>query len=338
MVEVMKVPDAIALEARLEAATLAEVAALAVAALRASPLPPIKRWSIPATARRKPVSPGKLPDELTADRLPPSVNTATLELGDGSLGSLFHPYGESLWAFTLDALVPKNAPESLPTLLAAQRSVARVLLNDPRVERVTVSMQSAGAYCLPEVPIALTRTYLVSTTEKEVANAYDDPEAFWQSGWEATEWIGEHVLLERAMHTSNTTDYLKVVIPHQWELVRAARAGQCKYGIPAVLPTEKDVYFSGAPALQVVGYEDRSGTVELSCPFRPPKHIQGWEIFNLYGLLQSGKLQDGRPVREAQVVFLYEEMARTERRPLRDIGIKVLFYDDNGQLHEILNL
>lgn len=326
---------AIALAARLNADNnLAGVAALVIDALREAELS-IVSWSVPATARRKKVRYGELPAELKAERLQPEIDTATLELSDGSLGSLFHPFGESDWSITLDALVPKNSNAMVPLLLAAQRTVARSLLRDARATRVTISMQSSGAYCLPLVPHALTRTYLVSCTEAEITADYEDPKAFWQSGWSASEWIGERAMLERAMHTRDTVEYLREVIPHQWALVRAAKPGRCAYGIPAVLPEEREVYLSGEPALKEVGYEDGTAMVELSCALRPPRRVQGWEIFNIYGLLQSGSLPDGRAVKGLRVIFLYEAMARAERRPLLDVGAHVFYYDDDGQLHEL---
>lgn len=161
------------------------------------------------------------------------------------------------------------------------------------------------------------------------------PEDFWNSGWESIEWIDEQAILGRAMGVSDTASYLREVIPQQWALARVAKPGLCRYGMPTLTPEENEIYFSGPPALNLVGYDEAEASPELSCSLQPPQHVQGWEILNLYSFLQSGSLPDGRPVKGIRVVFLYESMARSERRPLLDIGVRVLYYDAHGHLQEM---
>ncbi|HKD09617.1 MAG TPA: hypothetical protein VKB79_27170 [Bryobacteraceae bacterium] len=335
MAQVINPPLAISLVSRLVLGGLAEAAAIAVAALRGADLPPIARWSVPNTARRKKVAPGNLPRELAPAGAASEHATATMELQDGSIGSLFLPCDENEWTFSLDALLPKNDPERAPRILAALRTVCRTLLTDPRVTRVSLAFQGAGALCIPIVPIAGDRTYLVSCTRREVAEAYEAPDVFWSSGWDATEWIGERAMVERGMHTLGSVDYLAEVEPRQWALARAARPHRCEYALPVVQPEEQEIYRAGSPALSLVGYADAEREVELSCALRPPARVQGYEVFDLFGLLQAGVLQDGRPVRGVRVVFAYEDMARAERRPLLDVGVSVLFYDALGNLQEL---
>jgi hypothetical protein len=197
-----------------------------------------------------------------------------------------------------------------------------------------VSIQGAGALCLPEVPIALMRTYMVSCSAVDVATTYESAEAFWQSGWTAVEWFGDRAMLERAIHAVDTIAFLQQVIEQQWALARAAKPGLCRYYAPQVLPEEREYYHSGAPALNVVGYADAEATVELACALKPPSHVQGWEIFDLHNLLQVGALPDGRPVQGIRVVFLHKDTAVTERRPLLDIGARIFYYDTDGHLQE----
>ncbi len=335
MAQVINPPLAISLEARLAIGGLSDAAAIAAAALRGADVPRIAKWSVPNTARRKKVMPGQLPDELAPEAARSEHASATMELQDGSLGSLFLPDEEAEWAFTLDAQLPKDDPESAPRILAALRTVCRALLAEPRVTRTSLTFQGAGALCIPTVPIAGGRTYLVSCTKRDVAEAYDAPDIFWSSGWSATEWIGERAMVERAMHTMGSVDYLADVQPRQWALARAAKAHRCEYALPVVQPEEQTIYRAGSPALALVGYADAEREVELGCALRPPAHLQGYEVYDLFGLLQACALEDGRPVSGVRVVFAHEAMARSERRPLRDVGARVLFYDAAGDLHEL---
>ena len=55
----------------------------------------------------------------------------------------------------------------------------------------------------------------------------------------------------------------------------------------------------------------------------------------LAALLRSGRLTDGRPLKEVRVVFADEAMARRERRPLLDNGVRVRFYDASGALQDL---
>ena len=337
MAKVNNSPLSICLDVRLGVSTLVDTVAVAFSALQGTGLAPIARWSVPDTARRKKATPGRLPFELTADGARPEVTTATMELDDGSLGALFQTYGERDWTFSLDVLVPKDEPASVPRILSQLRTLSQTLLQDPRAMRVSVGFVGAGALCLPTVPIAGLRTYLVSCTQREVADAYESPEAFWKSGWEASRWIGERAMLERAMQTMGSVDYLAQVQPQHWALARAAKPGRCHYALPVVKPEEEEVYRAGEPALALVGYAEREAEVELACALKPPAHIQGYEVFDLYGLLKEGVLEDGRPLRGIRVVFAHEEMARAERRPLLDIGARVLAYDTAGHLQQITN-
>jgi hypothetical protein len=335
MAEVINPPLAISLHARLAVTSLPDAASIAFSAVQGGALPSIAKWSIPNTGRRRRASLGQLPPELTPEGARPELSTAIMELDDGSIGSLFQSYDERDWGFTLRVRLPDDDPASAPRILAGLRTVCRTLLHDPRVIRVSLDFMGAGALCLPTVPIADVRTYLVSCTKREVADAYGSPEAFWKSGWEASQWIGERAMLERAMRTMGSVDYLAHVQPQHWALARAAKPGRCEYALPVVEPEEQEVYRAGAPALALVGYADREAEVELACALKPPAHVQGYEVFDLYGLREAGVLEDGRPVRGIRVVFSNEEMARAERRPLLDIGVRVLAYDKSGRLQEI---
>ena len=110
----------------------------------------------------------------------------------------------------------------------------------------------SGANCIPVVPIVGAKTFLVTTTQEEVNSYYSIPQEFWNSGWQKTEWVNGFAILERAINTTNTDEYLKEIITQQSRLARASKAGLCKYGFAGVLPSEEKTILSS----------------ELSGPFR----------------------------------------------------------------------
>lgn len=75
--------------------------------------------------------------------------------------------------------------------------------------------------------------------------------------------------------------------------------------------------------------------VEFSCVLFRGEHINGWEIFALFNIVENGKLSDGSTVSTVQIVFEECWAARQEKRPLLDIGCKVFCYRHNGELEEI---
>jgi hypothetical protein len=317
-------PGALTLDARFPAApSLADAVAASLAALAATPLPPIARWSAPIGGRWRKGAP-----EVTAD-----AESFVVELADTSPASVYHRWGEDEWSFTLHAVLP-DADDALPRVAAACADAARSLM-DAGAGRISLGWQGSGALCIPEVPVAGLRTQLVSATEDEVRAAYDAPERFWKSGW-AKETRGAGVLLTRAMDARDSADFLRAILPQQWELARAARPGRTVYGAPYVEAGEDEVFRSGAAVLDLVGYDAAAAEAEYSHAQRGGKaHVPGWQVFEILDLIHAGTLEDGRPVRGVRVVFLHSDAAHAEKRPLLDIGARVLAYDEAGMLVEI---
>ena len=333
----MEIPDVISLLIRSNNEQLSDWVEVILNAYKNSALPAISVWAVPANAKRKKTS---TTDVLTKLSYPNSQNiefdSIAFESNDIIFGSLYHPYKSTEWEFTLNIQVNKKITDDVPHILKKTNQIVRTVIEHKSFLNANISFKSAGANCMPVVPIAKMKTFLVTTTHEEVNLCYTNPKEFWDSGWDKVEWMNGYAILERAMNTKNTTDYLEKAIPHQDNLMRIAKAGLCKFGFPAVLPSEEKIYFAGTPTLQIVGYDAINQEVEFSCPFKPPRQVLVREIFNIYKILRTKALPDGQAVKSIRIVFLYEQMAQEEKRPLLDVGAKVLYYDQNGILCELV--
>lgn len=321
-------PAGLTLDARLGAGGARQAAGVVAAALAESPLGAPRAWAVPAGAGFEAAGEDGLPAEIGD-----AVDSAAPRLADGSTGSLYPAWDGDGWAFTLDLRLDEAREDALPRAADALLSVARALLRGGAA-RVSVAWQGRGALCLPEVPVACHRTHVVTATDAEVAAAYADPAAFWESGWSGVERHGDRALLWRAPDARDSADFLRAVLPQQWALARAARPRLTRYALPSVEPGEEPVYRAEEPVLQPAVYDAATGEVELACGAPPPAHVPGWQVFDLLSVLQAGALDDGRPVRSARVVFLFPEAAREEKRPLLDVGARVMWYDEAGMLVE----
>jgi hypothetical protein len=194
-----------------------------------------------------------------------------------------------------------------------------------------------GARCIPDVPLVTMNSHIAVTNAREVNDRYDDPEAFWNAGWNVAARHEGQVLLTREIDLLAGPEYLEQIIEHQWAMARASKAGETGYDDPEVLPGEDAVFRAGQARLEFVGYAPDEKLIEYSCYLGQGQHIQGWEIFALREIVATKRTPDDKaPVEVVRVVFLEEWMARSEKRPLLDVGCKVFYYAADGELAEIL--
>lgn len=139
----------------------------------------------------------------------------------------------------------------------------------------------------------------------------------------------------REKHTFDNLDFLFAVYQTYWELARAAKPGLTQYQDPNPRPEEREIFFAGAPLLDLVGFRTKERMVEYTCHTEPNQHIQGWEIYELRQWLKKRTLEDGTPIQGIRVVFPNREMANREKRPLLDIGAQVRYYNRIGDTEEI---
>jgi hypothetical protein len=255
------------------------------------------------------------------------------------LGHIFYDpqWGEDSLAIVDLRWLVDDGKVTAATLQFQERCVqlcARVMERFP-VYAAELSPEDGGATAIPEVPLVTGNSHIVVTNAEEAEELYDDPVAFWNAGWTRAVEVDGQVLLTRALDRAAGARYLSAIIEHQWDMARAAKPGEAAYTSPVVDEAECEVFNAGEPRLHFVGYNAKDQLAEYSCAAEPGEHIQGWEIFALHSIVANKALPDGHPLDTVRIVFLEEEAARLEKRPLLDVGCRVYTYRDDGELHEL---
>jgi hypothetical protein len=198
----------------------------------------------------------------------------------------------------------------------------------------------------PQPPLAR-YNHIVTVTESEVAEAYDDPDSFWRC-WERVEQVGNLHICIRGLEDLDDEAWLARTFESTMHLARIAKPGKTRYLTPYrgaepaafapwweygdIIADER----AGYPALSFVGYDPSTRTVEYAgfCTNTDiakggpdPRHVLIREIHEVRSLVKAKKDREGRPVDTVRIVFAEEWMARRERRPLLDVGARVFFMD-----------
>lgn len=321
-------PDRLVLAFYLLADSLDDAAARFATALRVAGWPPITGWAVPKTAE---IQAGEAPSEL------PAGASLRLELGPDRTVDLDAPRDQNrLFEGDLRLRLHKHEAAKLPILVAATTDLCRALLRRESLHVALLHWLGGGAQCLPNAPLASSRSHLLVTTEEYVSRVYDNPDIFWRSGWSVNEPFGEQRLLLRALEVTNGPEYLAAVRDQQWTLARAAKAKKNEIYAPRVLPEEQKIFSAGEARLEGVGYLSDRKLVEYSCYLEDDQHIQGWEIYQLKEIVDRRQLSDGSEVETVRVVFYNQAMAEREKRPLLDVGVKVYYMSTAGEDVELV--
>lgn len=333
-------PEGIALETNTKSGSLREFAGTLFQLFDRLDFSQLTQW---VRSKRSEGSKADLDSALAA--LPDSPDKAPdgavlgFALSDGSFGRIgFHPRHETGPMCRLVLQRPMTDDDSMTDL--AQFNAKCLRLCEDLLARVGLhwaELQADGeGECLPEVPMARPATRIAVASRAQVAQSYDDPEAFWGSGWKVlAEHDSQHLLL-RGTEAAFGPDFLELIRDDHWAMARAAKPHQCVYGEPHVVPEEEAIFRAGEPRLRFIGYTAQKKLIEYSCALGAGDHIQGWEIYDLLGIATAKKTDDGAPVDMIRIVFLDEWAARQEKRPLLDIGCSVFHYDADGALRELV--
>lgn len=256
---------------------------------------------------------------------------ASVRVGFGELSSL--RWGRRPDCKTIHLAVVFSPPDNVfadpaDCVRAPTHVLRRLLQQGAPIAEAAIERKGDAGTCIPFVPLAKTRRPAVLTSDEEVEREYDRVEDFWSAGWRI-EPFGKQKLLTRCQDVVSLGDILSGIRDHQWQMARAAKPGRTKYGHPTIAPEEKEVYEEGEARIYPVGLHRKIGVVQYSCVLEPGEHLHGWEIFYLRSLVAEKKMQDGTPVSGVRVVFLEPWMAESEKRPLLDNGVQVLYEDAN---------
>ena len=255
---------------------------------------------------------------------------------DGSNTRIYQVINEKdFWQCELSIEISQNNTSQIPQYLPAAAELCRHYLLTNKLHQAQLYRAYGGLSIPPDPPLAGNRNTLIVTTQLEVEQNYDYPEAFF-SAWDNIEQYGDKYLLMRGLDYSDDVSFLSHTIHHQWAMARSAKPGLTKYFLARPKPEEIPIIQTEESYLNIVGYIPSQKVVEYTCWVDPDFHIQGWEIYNIWELIQDKKLEDGSPVDTVRVIFLNREMAEREKRPLLDIGAQVWYYNPVGETEQII--
>ncbi|MEW6498786.1 MAG: hypothetical protein AB1589_40745, partial [Cyanobacteriota bacterium] len=318
--------------------SLGQVCRVWSAELTKTSLPAIIGYAIPSGTRMRSQGLEQVLQGLMVEAgVPDTATSAEFDLGNQSSTSIFKKkHKQNVWNCSLEISITDSNAAQIPELINRVANLCRQLLTKKLLLTAKLSRGVVGLQCVPTVPIAGRNTHLIVTTKSEVDQNYNRPEDFWLAGWSETETYDDKYLLMRGMDANDNPSFLWEILPHQWEMARAAKPGLTKYYPPKPEPEEQEIFEAGEPYLHTVGYIEKDNLVQLACHLPSYEHIQGWEIYyKVANLIKAGHLPDGRKVDTVKIVFSEQEMAEQEKRPLLDVGAKVFYMNSSGENVEI---
>jgi hypothetical protein len=200
---------------------------------------------------------------------------------------------------------------------------------------------------VPEPPFA--RTYhLITVTEAEVVEAYDDPALYWKA-WDKIEKIGDLRICTRCLDNPQDlkeTNWLAYTFEVTMALIRNAKPKRTIYNRGPIWDPQFAPWWeygdfiteekAGFPALAPVGYDPETKILELTgyiskAPLQEggpePRRVLMRELYSIR-IMRSRKLTpDDKPLEEVHVIWPQRWMAMSERRPLIDMGARVFYLD-----------
>jgi len=326
-------PEGLTLNLHLRQKNIEDVIRQALDALPASGYAPLDKWSLP-DQRDKYISGSK--ETFLGEYLAQyeSTQSASFYLEDGTLIGVYKETDGS-YAFDVAITIGSQLSDQLPCYLSMCEQVTRCWLKTGDLVDARLRREAGGAEFLPGLPIVGSRTYLIVTDKGSIAEAYEDVDAFMNSGWDTVEQHGDRYLFMRAMQATDSVAFASAVQKQQWRLARAARAGLTDYYMPVVNPEEVTVYKDAGNELEPIGYLPDEKLVEYSGYYEAGEHVPGWQIYALDEMVWEKKLPNGDDVERVRVVFYDQSMAEREKRPLLDIGVKVYYLGESEALIEV---
>lgn len=237
------------------------------------------------------------------------------------------------WIVRLTVNIGEISSEAYQSKYRIVKDIVYQFIDSSDVQKATVKRWAPSIKCIPVVPVV--KDYqLILTTATEIEASYENCDAFYSLAWDKVEKIGDLIILERASYYVDNISFLKHIWWDQWTLARIAKPGLVKYYAVQLQEDEKPIFYQGEQLLHPSEYFADEKRKVYSASVSVQNHINGWEIFALREALQKGRTLDGEEVRYIDVIFVDRDMAACERRPLLDIGCRVFFFNDDGELAE----
>lgn len=298
-----------------------------------STLPPLSSWAIIDSEKFIKMSLDTAMQEIEENST--SLRKIGMRLKDNTILSIFKSYQSEQLNLSIDQVVDEKDAISKKELLEALVGFTKNLASEEVAFQGNVFHVGRGAECLPVLPLIKGRSNVVVAKRNTIEQYFKSITDFENSGWDSVEEINDLLLATRAFSFSDNIHFLKQVLDHQWQLARGLKPGHIRFSQPLVKPEEHSIYHSGERVLDIVGYYSDKKTLEMSCGILGEAHINGWEIFDIWGALKKKSLPDGSPLEEVQVFFIDPQVAERESTPLLDAGARVFFYNLKGSLEEL---
>jgi hypothetical protein len=197
----------------------------------------------------------------------------------------------------------------------------------PELHRVSPVRAAPDPPCSP----ALAHGLLLPASDIEAA--YGTLARFAAHGW-SLEACPHGTLAMRATSASRDLDFVRETMLHQRALARIAPPRKTRY-YALDMSDEIQRYYASFPATLRSAYVDAEQAAIYTAVLPRDGHVQGWEVDAILEILRRRALPDGRPVAEARVIFSDRATAERERRPLLDIGARVLTLDASNALVDV---
>jgi hypothetical protein len=237
--------------------------------------------------------------------------------------------------------------EKLPewgSWVAELATISKELIGTPGFEYLSLTrFPNANAQFAPSPPLARTH-HIVTVSDAEIANAYDDPEGFL-TAWDEIETIKGVRYCVRGLDALDEVSWFARTFESQMDMARAAKAGLTDYArVPHWDPRlgpwweygDLNDEKAGFPALAPISYDEKTKTVEMTgfiskTPLAKggpePRHVLIREIYDIRDILEEKRDGDGREIETINVVWPEKWMAMSEKRPLLDVGANVFYAD-----------
>lgn len=217
--------------------------------------------------------------------------------------------------------------------LELQVGIVRACLERLPVVRAHI-FRDSDSFVGPIPPHAPPDVLLYTPLTEEIDRDYADANAYWR-GWDAVEYLsGGKALVTRALDVVDETAFKKQAMEGGFAMARGARPGLAKYYEPDPSDEEEEMLEELEGYLEQVGYDAAEQTLEFSAVVPADDHLTPADIFLIIGYLENGT-GDGDEVGAVRVTFPDKASAEREAPVLRDIGVTIQYFGEDGAWKEL---
>lgn len=185
----------------------------------------------------------------------------------------------------------------------------------------------------PDPPCSPALAHVMLLRASDVEPFYGSFDRLAEHGW-SLETCPHGMLATRASLAWDELEFVRETMHHQRALARIAPPRATKYyALNMSEPVRR--FYASPPATLRAAYLEAEQAAIYTAVLAPDAHVQGWEIDAIDQIVVDRALPDGRPVAEARVIFPDRATAEREKRPLLDVGARVLFLDASNALVDV---